>query len=243
MITTPSMGLKRWDQPNDIFSYTELSDNFNLLDLHDHSSGKGVQIPTNGLANLAVTDTKLANNAVTDSKVASATLTDAKLASPNNFIYRTVLQGASYFGGGAAATTWLFSSTSAVPSGNTTSNAICFVPWTAAHYSVSSKTTRMRVLVAGGTNTAAPGITFNFGLFPITAVGGSVGLISYTAGTAVPGSTAAVITPAASSRHMAVSSDFTPPADGVYALGTTLSASTAGSSWSAWTVMLQIRHV
>jgi hypothetical protein len=79
MITTPSMGLKRWDQPNDIFSYTELSDNFNLLDLHDHTAGKGVQIPTNGLANLSVTNPKLAAGAVDSSKLAAGAVNNAAL--------------------------------------------------------------------------------------------------------------------------------------------------------------------
>ena len=78
-ITTPSMGLKRWDQPNDVFSYVELSDNFSLIDTHDHSSGKGVQIPTAGIQNLAVTDTKLAANAVTDTKIAANAVSAGKL--------------------------------------------------------------------------------------------------------------------------------------------------------------------
>lgn len=81
MITTPSMGLKRWDQPNDVFSYVELSDNFNLLDLHDHTSSKGVQIPTGGLANLAVTNTKIANDAVDASKIATGAVGSTELAS------------------------------------------------------------------------------------------------------------------------------------------------------------------
>src|SRR4051794_6322904 len=79
-ITTPSMGLKRWDQPNDIFSYVELSDNFALLDNHDHSSGKGVQIPTAGIANLAITDTKIATNAVTNGKIINDAVDASKIA-------------------------------------------------------------------------------------------------------------------------------------------------------------------
>jgi hypothetical protein len=78
-ITTPSMGLKRWDQPNDIFSYVELSDNLALLDAHDHSAGKGVQIPTAGIVNNAIDATKLADNAVTATKIPVASITGDRL--------------------------------------------------------------------------------------------------------------------------------------------------------------------
>ena len=79
MITTPSMGLKRWDQPNDIFSYTELSDNWAAIDAHDHTTGKGVQVPSGGIANLAVTEPKIANDAVTTNKIAADAVTDTKI--------------------------------------------------------------------------------------------------------------------------------------------------------------------
>ena len=39
---------------------TSISDSFTLIDDHDHSSGKGVQIPTGGIANSAITRAKLA---------------------------------------------------------------------------------------------------------------------------------------------------------------------------------------
>lgn len=79
MITTPSMGLKRWDQPNDVFSYTELSDNFAAIDSHDHSSTKGVQVPTGGVANLAIDNTKIAANAVDGGKIAAASISASHL--------------------------------------------------------------------------------------------------------------------------------------------------------------------
>lgn len=39
---------------------TSITTTFSLLDAHDHSSGKGLQIPTGGLANSAVTAAKIA---------------------------------------------------------------------------------------------------------------------------------------------------------------------------------------
>src|SRR5687767_4898268 len=106
MITTPSMGLKRWDQPNDVFSYIELSDNFNLLDLHDHSSGKGVQIPTAGIVNNAIDATKLADNAVTATKIPNASVADSKLVSPNSGVYRTFVQAGITLSAGLLAGTF-----------------------------------------------------------------------------------------------------------------------------------------
>jgi microcystin-dependent protein len=88
-LTLTNMGLIEWDQPTDHFSYTDLAANWNKIDVHDHSTGNGVQIPTGGLADLAVTlakiadsavgASKIANNAVGTSKVADGAITTAKL--------------------------------------------------------------------------------------------------------------------------------------------------------------------
>lgn len=85
-ITTLNMGLKRWDQPNDIFSYVELSDNFAAIDTHDHTSGKGVQVPTDGLVNLAVTQQKIANLAVGSGQIADLGVITGKI---NDFAVTT----------------------------------------------------------------------------------------------------------------------------------------------------------
>jgi hypothetical protein len=68
--TLPNMGLKQWNLAPDTFSYTELAQNFQLLDDHDHTTGKGLQIPTGGIANLAVTTGKVADGAITTAKLA-----------------------------------------------------------------------------------------------------------------------------------------------------------------------------
>lgn len=64
MFVTPNMGLTAWDQPDDNYDHTQLATNFSDIDDHDHSLGKGKQIPSGGLANDAVTGDKLADNAV-----------------------------------------------------------------------------------------------------------------------------------------------------------------------------------
>jgi hypothetical protein len=241
-ITTPSMGLKRWDQPNDVFSYTELSDNFNLLDLHDHSSGKGVQIPTAGLANLAVDTTKLANNAVTDAKIAAGTITTARLASPDHGIYRNLLQSMGTFQGGQVVNTWLMGANALVASGSNTASGIPLFPWTAAHYAVAGKTTMLRVNVSGATNTNPAGITFTFGLYSIGTIAGGAGTINYGIGL-VAGSTVAFASPAASSKVQGASADFSAPADGLYALAVNITVSPGASHMSSWTALLQVHHV
>lgn len=67
--TLTNMGLKSWDSPGDNWSYTELAANWTKLDQHDHTSGKGLPIPTGGISNLAVTTGKLANGAVDSTKL------------------------------------------------------------------------------------------------------------------------------------------------------------------------------
>lgn len=74
-LTAPSVGDSKNTYP------TKISDSFTAIDNHDHTSGKGVQIPTGGIVDLAVTAAKLAANAVTTAKILDANVTRAKLAS------------------------------------------------------------------------------------------------------------------------------------------------------------------
>lgn len=64
MFITPNMGLTAWDLGSDPYDHAQLSTNFAALDSHDHTVGKGIQIPTAGITNLAITSGKIANNAV-----------------------------------------------------------------------------------------------------------------------------------------------------------------------------------
>lgn len=77
---TPNLGLTKWTVGGDYFSRATLAANDDLIDAHDHTSGKGVLIPTGGLANLAVTTPKIADLAVTTAKIAAANVTLAKMA-------------------------------------------------------------------------------------------------------------------------------------------------------------------
>lgn len=64
MFITPNMGLTAWDLGADTYDHAQLAANFSQIDLHDHTSGKGRQIPTDGISNNAVTSGKIAGNAV-----------------------------------------------------------------------------------------------------------------------------------------------------------------------------------
>lgn len=80
MITTTNMSLVAWDQTTDDYSHAALANNFIKIDQHDHTTTKGLQIPTGGLADLAVTSAKLASAGVTTTKLADQSVTNAKLA-------------------------------------------------------------------------------------------------------------------------------------------------------------------
>jgi hypothetical protein len=239
------MGLTRWDQPNDTFSYTELSDNFNLIDLHDHTSTKGVQIPSDGLANLAVTETKIANNAITVNKVLNATLTDAKLASPNNGVWHTILSAQGRITPLGAPGLYVMGNggtTLALASGN------LFNPydWFPLHinvtdYAVAGKTAEFRFKAMTMINSVAPASNYTFGLAPVTAVAGASGnTITATLGTVV-GATA-LNAPAASTRHVVTSASFALTTD-FYTPTINVSATPATGSTNLFFYQLQRRNV
>ena len=71
-----NMGLTVWNNPTDPFDYTELVDNWNKVDAHDHSGG-----PTGGhaLAANSVGATQIQDNAVTAPKIPDGSIASAKI--------------------------------------------------------------------------------------------------------------------------------------------------------------------
>lgn len=82
------MGLQIWDQLTDPYDHNQLAGNWDKVDQHDHSSGRGVQIPTGGIADGAITAAKIAagttltiaDGSVTTPKIANTAVTADKLA-------------------------------------------------------------------------------------------------------------------------------------------------------------------
>lgn len=59
MAVTPNMSLVAWTLSGDPYSHSELAANFTAIDAHNHTLGQGVQIPTAGIADAAITQEKL----------------------------------------------------------------------------------------------------------------------------------------------------------------------------------------
>lgn len=63
------MKLTIWDDPSDPFDYNELKDNFQKIDAHDHSDGKGVKIDYTGIQNNAIRRAHIQAGAVNTEKI------------------------------------------------------------------------------------------------------------------------------------------------------------------------------
>jgi hypothetical protein len=59
---SPLMGLKIWNSSTDPYDHAQLAANWGKVDEHDHSSGKGTQIPTGGIRDGAITAAKLSSD-------------------------------------------------------------------------------------------------------------------------------------------------------------------------------------
>lgn len=78
-LVTSQMGLIAWDLGTDSYSHTQLAQNFQKIDIHDHTTGKGKQIPTAGLADGSVATSKIIDQNVTSAKIADNAINAAKI--------------------------------------------------------------------------------------------------------------------------------------------------------------------
>lgn len=74
------MGLIKWDSVGDYFSHTGLAANFETIDEHDHTVGKGVKIPNGGLAAGSVGSSEIQDGSVLTAKIGDGQVTPAKLS-------------------------------------------------------------------------------------------------------------------------------------------------------------------
>lgn len=78
-LTTAQMGLKSWNQTSDLFDHDQLADNWAKIDLHDHTLNKGVQIPTAGIVDGAVTAAKMAAvDVISSAQIVNGSITNSK---------------------------------------------------------------------------------------------------------------------------------------------------------------------
>lgn len=114
-----------------------------------------------------------------------------------------------------------------------------------AELAISGRTTKLRVRATLQCNTVPPGITFTFGLYTISAIGGASGSApTVTLSGVVSGSTVAIATPGADSHQSAVSADFAVPGSPTsYALGVAFSGTSAAGANVAASAQLLARHV
>lgn len=156
--------------------------------------------------------------------------------------YRTVVYAKAPFTDAATTGTRFFIDTGLGVSAAGLTNTPYFIPIDPADYAVSGLTTKFRLRVAVLANATAPGITFTFGLYPLT-IAGAADTTAVTLGTVTSGSTVAVATPSASTATLAVGSDFTPPSAGVYIPGVALSGNVAADSGGFLIARLDVHHV
>ncbi len=74
---------------------SSISSSLNTLDAHTHASGSGVQIPTGGIADNAITTAKINALAVTTAKIAANNVTRAKLEAVGQQVSSDVAYSAS----------------------------------------------------------------------------------------------------------------------------------------------------
>lgn len=75
-----NMSLRVWDLDTDPYDHTELAANFQKIDAHDHTAGKGAQIPPGGIADDAIGSAQLADNSVATNHIINKTILGEDIA-------------------------------------------------------------------------------------------------------------------------------------------------------------------
>lgn len=256
------MGLKQWDQPNDLFSYVDLAANFGLIDQHDHSSGKGIQIPNGGIANLAVDTTKITDGAITNAKLAAlavdtgkiadnavttskigGTIPNTKLASPMPGVYRSILVASAIFVGGSVFTSWIVGQDGTfLQAGIGTTKTPLHFPITLADHAVAGLTTQYRLTNYVTVNATAPGVDLRMSMNVASSGGGVSGQIIPNTGVAYSNTNTATA-PLANTTTQITGTDFTIPLGRGFNFTLVPTSSPAAASMCAVTYVLQVHNV
>lgn len=224
--TTPKMGLRLWDQLVDLYDHNQGADNLSKIDFHDHTPGRGVPIPTQGIANGAVSFSQLDPNVVTDYGYAYAQWKD----------HARSLAGTA-IGGALAAGTFLMLEP---PTAGGATGAFYV---NSAERAAGSRTVFYRLTTEIIPNATTPGGTFTVTLYPVTATTGSSGSAAagLTLGAAVANATVTA-TPAGATPALVISTNTFTLAAGFYALQLTTSTLTAANSYTSVRAILQYQQ-
>jgi hypothetical protein len=158
-------------------------------------------------------------------------ITDTQLASPNNTVRRLLLESSNQVQGITAGVQVIDSRVWIGDAGLSSQPQ---------DFQVAGKTAYARIRAAVLTNNTAPGATLTFGLYPVTAVTGGAGVISYGTGPVFTGSTVAINPSSAGGWYAAESAQFALPltVTAFYVLGVSWSANQAASSVVGMTAQL-----
>jgi hypothetical protein len=226
--TSSKMGLRIWNLLTDLYDHTQLADNWAKVDYHDHSPGKGVQIPTEGLADAAVTVPKLASTV--DPSGAYSTYRTYWRGTWNPAVAGAAGTYAIYPGGGVAA--------------GAANSAICIFYIDPADFVNPGRSAYMRMELEVATNGVSPTATWAAALYPITAVSGASGTYpATTLGTLITGSTATVGLPAANTVTRGASIDFAVPVAGTYSVAIVQTGTMTAGAAVAVDVRLAVRAI
>jgi hypothetical protein len=236
--TSSKMSLRVWNLEQDPYDHAQLADNWFRVDQHDHTPGRGVQIPTEGIADSAITQAKIAAGVQATPPDGSITL--AKVAADLQADYDRHLavwkplgiERAVQIGAAAAAGTYampLMTINNAFASAS-----ILAFPFDPADYAIAGKTVQVRLKLFARVTGAAPTVSFTAGLRTVTA--------TTTGGAQVAGTTASIATPAINTQTIAASAGTALGAD-FYQADVITSGSTAASSVTQLRISLQFRYV
>jgi hypothetical protein len=239
------MSLRVWNLLQDPYDHAQLADNWLRVDQHDHTPGRGVQVPTEGIADSAITQAKVAPGvtatptpgSVTLGALAPEVITDYGYALA---AWKPIFSAGVTFTNSHATDRYGINRIVDTPSsGSAIGNQSTFY-LNPADVAAGSRTVEYRVRVQWITNATAPTSTFTFGLASVNALSGGTYSVS---GSNITGSTVAVTAPAASSSAVVESSAFT-LSSGIKGFACSLSAATpAAGSNTSFRLYLQYRQV
>lgn len=173
--TSTNIGLRVWDSTSDVFNHIELRDNWNKLDAHDHTSGKGLQIPAAGIADGAVTANKYGASSIANAKIATATIADDKLASPPNVVWKDIYSITGQLVGAVTAANYLVNIAGGFVA-STVQSVTPFPLWRPdiSGHSATGRTPVLRIVASIKAGTTAPGtMTITPSLFALTTLAGT----------------------------------------------------------------------